>query len=68
MHRMFFTRMLITIRKFLARPTKRNITDELAGSLARFVPPEKRNVPLGVVRREALKIMAEEVAHEGLNV
>ena len=49
------------------RPVEKSITDELAGSLARFISPEKRNVPFEEAQREAMKTVAEEIAHEGVS-
>jgi bifunctional DNA-binding transcriptional regulator/antitoxin component of YhaV-PrlF toxin-antitoxin module len=40
-------------------PIKKSIVEETAGSLYKFIPKDKLNVPFSVVRRETQKKVAE---------
>lgn len=46
----------------IVKPLKTSIVEQTAGSLARYVPPEKRGVPFSHVREETRKIVAEKLA------
>lgn len=45
---------------------KKDLVEELAGSLAHLVPPDKRNIPIEEAIKMAKDIAAQHIAREGL--
>ena len=48
----------------IIKPLKRSIVEELAGSLAPFIPPSKRGVPFDKIMEETKRIVAKKLATE----
>lgn len=52
---------------FLITPIKKSITEELAGSLTKYIHPSKLGVPFEEVRRKTQELAAKELAEKWKN-
>lgn len=48
------------------QPIKKSVVEETAGSLAKYIPKEKRGVPFAKIREITQKLAAEELVKKGL--
>lgn len=60
------SKLLITAEKdaIVAKPLKKSVAHELAGSLTKYVHPSKLGVPFNVIMEETKRMVAKKLATE----